>query len=148
MVTKLWKERGTVWAKRITSTAVVREVWDTGLTLYPVAMMSWEKVKFSYHGQAAVTAQIQNQISVNKLFAMALQSVKEFAFPKIFYNRNMVPNWSNKLDDAIGVNGDPNAQIYTGFRAPDMSSQVMQVIESLINYTKEMICLLYTSRCV
>lgn len=138
VVTKLWKERGTVWAKRITSTAVVREVWDTGLTLYPVAMMSWEKVKFSYHGQAAVTAQIQNQISVNKLFAMALQSVKEFAFPKIFYNRNMVPNWSNKLDDAIGVNGDPNAQIYTGFRAPDMSSQVMQVIESLINYTKEM----------
>lgn len=138
VVTKFWKEGGTVRAKRITGTAVVREAWDTGLTLYPVAMMSWEKVKFSYHGQAAVTTQIQNQISVNKLFAMALQSVKEFAFPKIFYDRTRVPNWSNKLDDAIGVSGDPNTQIYAGFRAPDMSAQVMQVIESLINYTKEM----------
>lgn len=138
VVVRLFKnERGTVSAVKFTKDAVIRPEWDTGLSLYPVAFMNWESVKSSYHGQAALTGLIPNQIFVNKLFAMAMQAVKLMAFPKVIFNRNMIGEWSNKLDDAIGVNGDPNQQIFAGWRAPDMSSQVMTLIDKTISYTRD-----------
>lgn len=139
---KLWKERGpdgrkTVRAAKFCEKAYIKKEWDTGLTLYPAAVFSWERVKNSYHGAAAMTAQIPNQIAINKLFAMAQQSVKLMAFPKIFYDKTKIGTWTNKLDDAIGVAGTPDTAIFTGFRAPDMSAQVVQMIEKNIEYTRD-----------
>ena len=138
VVVKLFKnESGTVSAVKYTKDAIVRPEWDTGLSLYPVAFMNWESVKSCYHGQSPITGLIPNQIFVNKLFAMAMQAVKLMAFPKVIFNRNLIGEWSNKLDDAIGVNGDPNQQIFSGWRAPDMSSQVMTLIDKTISYTRD-----------
>lgn len=137
VVVKLWKENKQVKAMKYTKDVVIRPEWETGLSLYPVAGMSWEKVKNSYHGQSPVTALIPNQIFINKLFAMAMQSVKLMAFPKIFYNKDRVSGWSNSLDNAIGVDGDPSERVFSAFKAPDMSAQVMNIIDKMVEYTKD-----------
>ncbi len=144
VVRRYWKQRGrdgrkTVWFCEATDGAMVRGPTDTGYTRYPIAFFPWEKVKDQFHGQAAITGMIPNQIFVNKLFAMAMQHVKHMAFPKIVYNRNLLAGrkWSNRVGEAIGVNGDPNLAVAAGLRAPDMSSQVLVMIDKAVAYTRD-----------
>lgn len=134
---KLWKEGERVYAIKCTENAVIRPAWDTGNSLYPIACMRWERIKNSYHGQAAITAIIPNQISINQLFAMALHSVKATAFPKVIFDRTKLSGWTNKIGQAIGVIGNPNDAIATGYKAPDMSGQVMDLIDRFIQKTSE-----------
>ena len=145
VVRKYWKQkredgRKTVFCTEVTRNAVVRKEWDTGMKRYPVAYMAWEKVKNRFHGQAAITGMLPNQIFINKLFAMSMQNVKMTAFPKIIFNKNMIPDgWDNSVGTAIGVNGDPNMSIAKDYRAQDMSNQVLVMIEKVIQYTRDTI---------
>lgn len=128
----------TVWAAKTTRDCVIKGWWDTQYQLYPVAYASWDRIKSSYHGQAAITGLIPNQIFVNKLWAMAMEQQKSMAFPKIIYDRTKFPEgWTNGVGKAIGVNGDPNQAVATGFRAPDMSAQVLELVERTIAYTRD-----------
>lgn len=138
---KFWKERetGTVWATKIANETCLMPPTDTGYKLYPLAYMSWDQVKNRYHGQAAVTGLIPNQIFINKLFAMSMEHVKKMAFPKIIYNRTLFPNgFSNKVGEAVATIGDPNQAVLQNVRGADMSDQVMQLIERTIDYTRDM----------
>ena len=137
VIMKFWKENGTVHAVKTTRDAVIREEWDTGYTRYPLAVMPWEKVKNSYHGVAAITGLIPNQISINQLFAMAIHSVKANAFPKTVYDATKISSWSNKVGQAIGVIGNPNEAIASSFRGADMSNQVLLLIDRVIKNTLE-----------
>lgn len=137
VLVKFWRENGTIHAIKTTRTAVIREAWDTGYHRYPIAMMQWEKVKNSYHGVAAITGLIPNQISINQLFAMAIHSAKANAFPKTIYDATKISSWTNKVGQAIGVVGNPNEAVASSFRGADMSAQVMQLIEKMIQYTLE-----------
>lgn len=137
VVIKLWKQDGTVRAKKITQGHTIKPEWNTGYRRYPLSQFSWEKVKNSYHGVAAITGFVPNQIAVNKLFAMAIHSIKTTAFPKIFYDIAKIKKWTNKIGEAIGVTGDPNNSIYTPTRGTDMSSQVMEVIRFAIDMTRD-----------
>lgn len=134
---RLWKENGSVHFMSTARSCVLRPAADSGLRRYPIAWMSWENVKNSYHGRAAVTGIIPNQIFVNKLWAMAMEHEKRMAFPKIFYDMTKIRQWTNRVGQAIGVAGDPNSAVAASFRAGDMSQQVLQLVEKTISYTKE-----------
>ena len=138
VLVKLWKERGSVHAVRTTASGLVRGEWDTGYRLYPLAWMPWDKVRHSFHGQAALTAVIPNQIAINQLFAMGIRSVKMNAFPKILYDKSRIARWSNRVGEAIGVVGSPSEQVLAqSVRGGDMSGQVVQLIELLTQRTLE-----------
>lgn len=137
VVLKMWKENGRVYAAKACRDGMVRPAWDTGYSLYPLACMRWERVKNSYHGAAALTSAIPNQISINQLFAMGIHSVKATAFPKIIFDRTKLSGWSGKIGQAIGVVGNPNDAIAASFRGGDMSPQVMELIERLTQKTLE-----------
>lgn len=139
VIVKLWKDKdGEVHAIKSTQTQYVRTEWSTGCRLYPVAWMPWDTVRSSYHGQAAVSGLIPNQIAINKLFAMYIKSVETMAFPKIVYNTTMFPRgWSNRVGEAVGIVGDPNQAAVSVLRGGDVSSQVMDVIDRCINLTKD-----------
>lgn len=138
VVRKYYKQGGRVWYTEVTAGAVVRPPTDTGYTRYPLAWMSWERVKNRFHGQAAITALIPNQIFVNKLYAMAMRHVSTMAFPKVVYNRALLPDgWDNRVGAAIGVVGDPRTAVMNGVRAPDMSAQVMQLIDRAMADTRD-----------
>lgn len=136
-VTKLWRKDGTIWYAKCTRTALLKEETDTGYSLYPVAWMNWERVKDSYHGQAAVTGLIPNQVFVNKTWAMAMEQVKMNAFPKVIYDATKIRRWTNRVGEAIGVSGGVGEAVATGYRPPDMSSQVLELVEKTISYTRD-----------
>lgn len=90
-ITRFWKDGGTVRAIKTTKDAVVRSQWDTGMQLYPIVWMNWDYVQNCYHGQAAVTGLIPNQIFVNKMFAMTMISLMTTAYPKVVYDKTRIP---------------------------------------------------------
>lgn len=134
---KIYRRGGRVFFSESTRDIMLREDVDTGCTLYPVSYMSYEKIKNSYHGRAVITGLIPNQIAVNKLWAMAIRHQHTMAFPKIFYDRQKISQWSNRVGEAIGVVGNPAEAVATSFRAGDMSQQLMTIVDRTINYTKE-----------
>lgn len=134
---KFWKEDGTVRFTVVAGGRVIRAPCDTGLRQYPIAWMNWEKVRGSYHGRAAVTGLIPNQIAVNKLWAMALYQQQTMAFPKVIYDSSRIRRWNNRVGEAIGVPGDPTTAVATGFRAPDMSGYVTAMVEKTVSLTRD-----------
>lgn len=135
---KFWKREGVVWFTKVTRNAVLKPPTNLGYRLYPVAWWSWDRVKNSSHGVSCLTGLIPNQIFINKLFAMAMEHVKSMAFPKVAYNQALLPGgWSNRIGEAIPVQGDPNLAIAANISGADMSAQVMQLIDKAIAYTRE-----------
>ncbi len=128
---------GHIIATQATRQFVIRQSFDTGLTLYPVAMMNWDKVRDSYHGQACITGLIPNQIFVNKLFAMAMKSVADTAFPKILFDSSRISKWSNKVGEALGTAGDPTNSVMSLTTPGSFSPQVMQLIDATVSYTRD-----------
>lgn len=142
VLAKFYKQKGkdgktTVHMVKTTKDCVIMPPKNLHLNLYPFAYFSWDKVKGSCHGQAAVTGLIPNQIFINKLFSMSMEQVKSMAFPKIIYNKKMLPKWDNRVGTAIGVEGDITQAVATGFRAPDMSNQVLSLIDKTISATRD-----------
>ncbi len=136
---KYWREGGSIRFCETTHTVMLRPEEDTGLQRYPLIWMPWEEIKNRYHGQAALTGMIPNQIYRNKLLAMAMRHVYMMAFPKVVYNRTLVQNWTNRVGEAIAARGDPNQAVAAGFRAPDMSNQVLELIRLLKDETVEVV---------
>lgn len=138
VITTLVKDKGSVWACRSTQNCFVRPWWNTEYKLYPVAYGSWDKIRSSYHGMAAITGLIPNQIYVNKIWAMAMEQVKRTAFPKIIYNTTMFPNgWTSGAGKAVGVAGNPNDAVATSFRAADMSTMAIELVDRTISMTRD-----------
>ena len=137
VLTKFWREGDYIYAARATRDLMLKEPYNTGLKRYPIAVMPWEKVKNSCRGESALGAMIPNQIAINQLFAMAIHHVKSMAFPKIIFDASKIKNWSNKVGQAIGTQGNPNDAVAGSFKAQDMSEQVLVLIEKLIQNTLE-----------
>lgn len=135
---KMWKEKGSVHILKCTRNTVIKKEANTEYKLYPLAWMSWETVKNSYHGVSPLTGKIQNQIFVNKLYAMAMMYTTKMAFPKMLYDRTKISVWDNRIGKAIGVAGNPNEALFANFQSADMSGNVMNMVQSTISQTKEM----------
>lgn len=137
---KMWKEDGQVWFTVSTEKVIMSKPTSTGLKLYPVAWMSWDEVKSSYHGQALLTGLIPNQIEVNRLFACYVRSVSMNAFPKIVYDSDKIKKWTNKAGEAIATKGTGVGRVtdyVTAIRGGDVSYQVMEVIDKIITMTRD-----------
>ncbi len=138
VLTKMWKQDGTVRCIKCTKDAMIKKEVDTEYRLYPVAWMSWEGVKNCYHGVSPVTAAIPNQIFVNKLFALAMIQLQNLSFPTILYDMAKLPNGvRGGAGNMIGVSGSPDAAMISAYKPPDMSAQVAQFIDATIRDTKE-----------
>ena len=136
-VVRFWKEDGTVWAMKTAGKAIVRPKWNTEMKLYPIVWMNWDYVQNCYHGQAAVTGLIPNQIFVNKMFAMSMISLMTTAYPKIVYDRTRVAKWDSGVGKAIPVNGGDVNNVAKAIDPAVISPQVGEFINLAISLTKE-----------
>lgn len=139
---KLWKKDGHVWSEIVTQGVTIREPFDTGLKLYPIAWFVWEEVNDQYHGRSIVSGIIHNQVAINRLFAMYIRSVEMNAFPKIVYDKQRFPDgWTNAVGKAIaatpGVGGLNAGQMVQIVRGGDVSGQVMEAINKAIDWIKQ-----------
>ena len=136
---KLWKEKDSIWFSKTTQNVVIKEPTNTEYSRYPLAYISWEYAKNSYHGISPMTGKIQNQIFVNKLYAMAMEYTKKMAFPKILYDRTKIPGgWNNQVGKAVAVTGNPQEAIFSNFAPAGLNGSVTEMIGITINQTKEM----------
>ena len=131
------REEDTIYAIKIVKDAVVRPQWDTGMKLYPITWMNWDYVQNCYHGQAAVTGLIPNQIFVNKMFAMTMISLMTTAYPKIVYDKTRIAKWDSGVGKAIPVNGGDVTNVARAVDPAVISPQVGEFINLAISLTKE-----------
>lgn len=138
VILTLWRddETGEIWAYESTSNAEVKKPYSLGIKLYPICWLPWDAVKDSYHGQAMVTGLIPNQIFINKAWAMSMLSMMRTAWPKVLYNRNLVPRWDNRVGGAIPTNGNP-ADVAKILDPASISPQVYQFIELAVDQTEQ-----------
>jgi hypothetical protein len=133
----------TITASKSVRGAYIYKDIDTGLSRYPIAWGNWEKQKNQYHGRALATGLLPNQIFINRMFAMVMYHLMMTAFPKAVYNADAIELWTNAIGEAIPVSGvDPLTNlnnIATYLQPGNMSNQIVQVIELVMQYTKEML---------
>ena len=134
---KLWKnQNGTVMYRKSVKEAVVTPDTDTGLSVYPIANFSWTRVKNSWHGRAVGTGLIDNQIFINKGYAMVMKHMMDTAFSKVVYDSTVIEDWSNKVGEAVAVNG-PVENVASVLNGGSMQSGMLDVINMAINHTKD-----------
>ena len=134
---KLWRnENGHICFRKSVKDAVIREETDLGLTRYPVAYMNWTPVKNSWHGEAVASGLLENQIFINKSFAMVMKHMMDTAFSKVVYDSTVIDEWSNRVGEAVAVNG-PVESVAKVLPAGQLQSGMLEVIRMAIASTKE-----------
>jgi hypothetical protein len=106
------------------------------LSLYPIAFFNWASIKNSWHGQAVGTGLIDNQIFINKGFAMVMKHMMDTAFSKVVYDSTVVDEWSDRVGEAIAVNG-PVESVAKVISPGQMQSGMLEVLSMAISHTKE-----------
>ena len=142
MVTKLWKENGTVWyAKSVKYQEIVKPT-DSGLKYYPLTHILWEEKEGSARGEGEVRRLIPNQIEVNKTIMRRLITVKNTAYPQKVVDITKVanPNAVNEIGGVIKAKGnvDDVNKIFSNVAPAQMSTDVEKVQNELIQITRDL----------
>ena len=134
---KLWKdENGRVFYRKSVKSAVIKDTTDTLLTRYPIAYYNWTPVKNRWHGQAVGTGLTENQIFINKGYSMVMKHMMDTAFSKVVYDSTMLDEWSNRVGEAIAVNG-PVENVAKVISPGQMQAGMLDVINMAVANTKE-----------
>lgn len=144
LVTKMWKDKGTVWYSQATKYVDLIEDTNTELTLYPLAHFPWKEKKGWSRGEGEVRTLIPNQLELNKTLARALLSIKQSAYPQKVANTEKISN-PDALDRIGGIiktkNGatvDDVNRIFSYIQPASMSTDVKGMINDLISITREL----------
>ena len=144
VVTKLYKENGTVRFAQSTRYVDIKKDTDSGLTYYPVAHVIWEEKKGSARGEGEVRHLIPNQLETNKTAMRRALTVKNTAYPQKIANMEKIsnPNALNEVGGVIKVRGgatvDDVAKIFAHVNPAQMSADVEKLQTELIQSTREL----------
>ena len=143
IITKMWKEKGTVHFSMSTRWLDIKTDKDSGLKLYPVAHLNWEEKEGSARGEGEVRFLIPNQLEVNKTEVRRVLTVKYQAYPQKVANVDKIANPSalNQVGGVIKVNGmavEDVHKVITTLPPAQMSPDVKQLQEDLIQVTREL----------
>ncbi len=105
VVTKLYKENGTVRIVKTTKQAVVmRDTEVTGLKRYPIAHYCWNRRRGAARGVGEVLHRIPNQTEINKGLVRLLTGIKQFAYPHIVYDSAILSKDNVEKLSQVGSN--------------------------------------------
>lgn len=144
IVTKLWKENGTVHFVKSARYLKIKEDTDSGLHLYPLAHFNWKDKKGSARGEGEVRYLIPNQIELNKTLARMLLSVKQCAYAQKVVNIDKIanPSAANQVGGIVktknGMSVDDVSKIFSYVQPASMSTDVQKLINDLISITREL----------
>lgn len=144
VVTKLYKDGGTVRFAQATRYVDIKKDTDSGLTYYPVAHVLWEEKKGSARGEGEVRHLIPNQLETNKTAMRRALTVKNTAYPQKIANMDKIsnPGAVNEVGGIIKVKGgatvDDVAKIFAHVNPAQMSADVEKLQNELIQSTREL----------
>ncbi|WP_203289844.1 portal protein [Metabacillus sp. cB07] len=140
VITKYWKENGTVYFQKVASGVVVKPKTNMRFKLYPIALMQWERRKSTIFGISEVEGIIPNQKAINYLLAMQLLSIQLTSWPKLLVDKSFVKqqitNTPGEVINVTGTNGSLNNAI--AYMNPGQTSnQAANLLDSFLNYTRD-----------
>ncbi|MBQ8044096.1 MAG: hypothetical protein IJ272_08135 [Clostridia bacterium] len=144
VVTKFYKENGTVHFAKSVKYLDIKKDTDSGLKLYPIAHMVWEEKEGSARGEGEVRRHIPNQIEVNKTIMRRLIAVKNTAYPQKIVNTDKIMNPSAveqvgaTLKTKGGMSVEDVRNIFATVQPAQMSTDVEKVQNELISITREL----------
>ncbi|MBR5859555.1 MAG: hypothetical protein IKZ05_06485 [Clostridia bacterium] len=134
---KLWKdENGHVLYRKSVKNTIIKHSTDTQLSLYPVAFFNWSAVKNSWHGTSVGHGLIDNQRFINKGYAMVMKHLMDTAFSKVVYDSTLLDSWSDRVGEAIAVNG-PVESVAKVLPCGTMQSGMLDFLRMTVADTKE-----------
>lgn len=143
LVTKFYKQNGTVHYSRATRYVDIKADTDSGLSLYPVAHVLWEERKGSARGEGEVRQLIPNQLETNKTAMRRAVTTKNTAYPSKVANLKKItnPEALNRVGTLIKVNSDTVddvSKVFTNVFPAQMSPDVEKLQHELIQNTREL----------
>lgn len=141
MVTKFYKENGTVHYSRATRYVVIKEDTDSKLSFYPNPHMLWEGKEGSARGEGEVRNLIPNQIEVNKTLMRRALVAKNTAYPQkvVHIDKIQNPKAINEVGGLIKVTGqnvDDIRKVFEVTQPAQMSTDVEKLQQDLINTSR------------
>ena len=135
---KFWRENGLVCFEKSTRSCVIKRV-KTGCRLYPIAFFNWCSTKNSFHGTSPISSMIPNQDFVNRAYAMVMKHMTDTAFSKVIYDKTKIPEWSNKVGEAIAAVGGGNmSDAVSVVGVGQLQNGYMDIINKAVEMTKEL----------
>lgn len=147
VLTRYWKGRDketkkmNVFFCKTASGLTIKKATNTQLTLYPVAVMPWERRKKSIFGVGDTEGLIPNQKAVNMLVAMQILSVQLTGWPKLVYKSNAIDPWkvTNAPGEMIEDRSPPNQGDGVKYLTPGtVNAQAANLVEAILGYTRQM----------
>lgn len=141
VITKMWKENGTVWFSKSVKYLEIQKATDSGLTRYPLVHFVWKHKKGSSRGEGEVKYLIPNQIEENKTLARATLSIKQNAYPQKIADSSRIANPSaiGQVGGIIKTTGtvDNVSNVFGYVQPAQMSGDVFKFMGDLISVTRE-----------
>jgi hypothetical protein len=143
LITKLYKENGTVHFAKATRYVDIKKDTDSGLTLYPIAHFLWEEKEGSARGEGEVKHLISNQIEVNKTIMRRVLVAKNTAYPQkvVAIDKITNPSAVDQVGGTVkvkGANVDDVNKVFTNINPAQMSADVEKLQTELIQTTREL----------
>lgn len=135
------KYKTTVWFTKTTRNTVIKEPTDLGYKRYPLACFGWDVIKNSYMYSSPMTSVIQNQVFINKCFAIAQMYGLQSAFPKIIFDKNKVQidEFLNGFSPQAVAGIDIAGKFIDFIKIPDFSNNIIELAKETIAQTKDML---------
>ena len=137
--TKLYKEYSktasdyTVKALRCTADVIIKEPFNIGIKLYPLAKIDWEERKNCIYGDSEITYIIPNQIAINRALSAEVWSTMLNGMPIMLVNGDVVDSdITNDPGQIIKIYGD-NSDVAGAVRYVQPVSFATQMIQSVDN---------------
>ncbi len=143
LVYKLYRMNGTLHYSVSSRYLDIVKDTDIGIKLYPIAHFNWEKREGSARGEGEVRNLIPNQIEVNRTEMRRVLTVKNQAYPYKVVDTSKIsnPDALNTVGATIKTKGqgvDDVRKLVNTISPAQMSSDVKQVLEELIQTTREL----------
>lgn len=142
LLTKLYRENGTVHFSQATKYCDLKNDIDTGLTLYQVVHYNWEDVEGSARGIGEVEQLIPNQLETNKTAMRRALTIKNIAYPQKVVNIDLInnPDAINRVGSTIKFKNVGNVRasdVFMNASAGTISPDSEKFQNELINLSTE-----------
>ena len=143
VLTKFYKQylpdgKCTVRCVKSTENCIIRKDFDTHLTRYPLAAISWEERGGLVYGQSEITYLIPNQIAINRMITANVWAGMTMGMPMMVVNGDTVTaditNEPGQIIKVFGTNEDVAGAVKY-VTPPDFSSDFSGNIKDLISNT-------------
>jgi hypothetical protein len=141
VLTKYWRKDGTVHFCKVAAGLTIKKTTDTGMRLYPIAVMQWERRKKSIFGVGDTEGLIPNQKAVNLLVAMQILSVQLTGWPKMVYKKDAIDpsKVTNTPGEIIEDRSPPGSGEGIRYLNPaSMPATAANLVEAILGYTRQM----------